>query len=48
MPAYSTFGSDSEMARAPTLPVAKYPSEMLAQKRPPSLVCHTPPAQLPK
>ncbi|SVB92994.1 uncharacterized protein METZ01_LOCUS245848, partial [marine metagenome] len=48
VPIYITFGSESDTAIAPTDALSKYPSEILCQEIPASLVFHTPPAQAPK
>ena len=48
MPAYTTFGSLSATARAPTAEVLKKPSDTLRQCEPALVVFHTPPAHAPK
>jgi hypothetical protein len=47
MPTYTTFGSDSATAMAPTEPVLKYPSDTLRQVMPMLLVFQTPPPVTP-
>jgi hypothetical protein len=48
MPTYTTLGSDSDTAIAPTEPVLKVLSETDSQFEPPSVVFQTPPPVPPK
>ena len=48
IPTYTTLGSDSATATAPTEPVPSWPSETLSQRMPPSVVFQTPPPVPPK